>query len=129
MYSYVMKIFHILGNMPHKFQRYVPKRYSWKGYKPKNPTQLSILSIQNSKLIIYRKHQPKYVDFGTQTGEILNDVVPVIENEEVGVVDMVDAEVQVGEQQSQRVCVGHVDEKFNSLNNKHNGVFKDSTGM
>jgi len=42
---------------------------------------------------------------------------------------MVDAEVQVGEQQSQRVCVGNSDKKFNPLINKHKGVFKDSTGI
>ena len=49
-------------------------------------------------------------------------------NEDVEVVDMVDAEEQVGEQQSQGVCVGNGDEKFNPLINKHKGVFKDSTG-
>lgn len=42
---------------------------------------------------------------------------------------MVDAEVQVGEQESQTVCVGNSDETFNPLINKHKDVFKDSTGI
>ena len=115
--------------MPRKFRRYVPKGYSRKGYKSKKSN--SVEHVVNSAELQADNLQgtSTKVDFGTQTDEILNDVVPVIENEEVEVVDMVDAEIQVGEQQSQRVCVGNDDEKFKPLISKHKGVFKDSTGM
>ena len=41
-----MNFFHILGSMLRKFQRYVPKGYSQKGYKPKKSN--SVEHVVNS---------------------------------------------------------------------------------
>jgi len=119
--------------MPRKFRRVVRKRYSM----AKTDRQASASSEEFVEMVdaeTQTEENVKLADAGTQAEPLTTETSMQTDDTVVLSETLTSSETNnlqlVGDKENQYVlCEGNNDEKFYPLVLKHNGIFKDSSGM